>query len=88
MEEDGYINMPEGIFKEVKRFGKDKIIYDTILRGPANTFFSNNGIYAYLEAHPRDVIWKEHTGKGGILLWVFLEKGTLPDKEFFEIKQN
>ena len=83
--QDEFKYLPEGIVAAAHKGGKDKIKYNTILSGECNTYFSSKGVLAYRKVHPRDVLWLEHLGQGDLKIWVFLEKGTFPDQDFFEI---
>lgn len=77
---------PEGIVEAVQTSGKDEFMYGTILSGRCNQDFSTTeNQLAYQKTHPNDVIWLEHLGDKYLKLWVFLEKGTFPDKNFFKI---
>ncbi|GEM_PF-4071478 len=88
MAKNGYINMPNGIHKAVKKAGKDKIVYGTILRGSCTTYFTETGTTDYLKAHPKDIVWKTHAGQGEVTLWIFLEKGTIPDIKFLQLTED
>lgn len=79
-------DLPDGITEAARKNGKDEIKYGTILRGECNSYLSKEGgRLDYRKVHPNDIIWVEHLGKGHLRLWVFLEKGTIPDLNFFEI---